>query len=185
VKQTDADLARRAARGDPAAAEELARAHGPAAFRLARSLGLGEHDAEDVAQEVMVGLLRMLGRYDPERAALGTLVYRMTLNAVTDVRRRQAGRPGQADSEVFRSAPDPRGAPAPAVDEPGRVRMAVLAAAQGLPERQRQVFVLHDLEELSIAEAAAALEITETNARVHLCSARRTLRERLAHLLEG
>jgi DNA-directed RNA polymerase specialized sigma24 family protein len=53
------------------------------------------------------------------------------------------------------------------------------------PERQRQVFVLHDLEELSVPDTAAALEITETNVRVQLCSARRALRERLAHLLEG
>jgi len=185
VNETDAALARRAARGDPAAAEELARAHGPAAYRLARTLGLGEHDAEDVAQEVLVKLLGMLGRYDPERASLGTLVYRMTANAVADARRKLAGFRNPADSDVLRSAPDPRGAEAPAAGEPGAIRRAVLAAAQDLPERQRQVFILHDLEELSVGDTAAALEITETNVRVHLCSARRTLRERLAHLLEG
>jgi len=186
VKETDAELARRAARGDPAAAEELARAHGPAAFRLARSLGLDEHDAEDVAQEVLVRLLGMLGRYDPDRAALGTLVYRMTVNAAADLRRKQAVRPGRADSEVLRSAPAREEYSEPAIgNDPGRIRRAVLAAAQDLPERQRQVFVLHDLEELSIPEAAAALEISETNVRVQLCSARRALRERLAHLLEG
>jgi RNA polymerase sigma-70 factor (ECF subfamily) len=185
VKETDAELARRAARGDPAAAEELARAHGPAAFRLARSLGLDEHDAEDVAQEVLVRLLGMLGRYDPERASLGTLVYRMTANAVADLRRKQAARPGRADTEVLRSAPAREAALTPAAEDPGQIRLAVLAAAQMLPERQRQVFVLHDLEELTVAEAAAALEISETNVRVQLCSARRSLRERLSHILEG
>ncbi len=186
MRETDAELARRASRGDPGAAEELARAHGPAAFRVAQSLGLGEHDAEDVAQEVLVRLLGALARYDPARASLATLVFRMTANAVADLRRRQAARPGQADTEALRTAPAREDGRADAAgDEPGRIRMAVLAAAQGLPERQRQVFVLHDLEELSIGDTAAALEITETNVRVHLCSARRALRERLAHLLEG
>jgi len=183
VRETDAELASRAARGDPAAAEELARAHGPAAFRLARSLGLDEHDAEDVAQEVLVRLLGMLGRYDPERAALGTLVYRMTVNAAADLRRSQAGRPGRADTEVLRSAPARASAAEPGAADAGHIRRAVLAAAQDLPERQRQVFVLHDLEELSVSEAAAALEISETNVRVQLCSARRALRGRLAHLI--
>jgi RNA polymerase sigma factor (sigma-70 family) len=133
VKKTDAELARRAARGDPAAAEELARTHGPAAFRLARLLGLGEHDAEDVAQEVLVGLLGMLGRYDPDRASLGTLVYRMTANAVTDLRRKQAGRPGRAETEVLRSTPDTRGTGGSDGGEPGEIRRAVLAAAESLP----------------------------------------------------
>ncbi|MHC4916440.1 MAG: RNA polymerase sigma factor, partial [Planctomycetota bacterium] len=43
----------------------------------------------------------------------------------------------------------------------------------------------HDLEGLSIADTASTLEITPTNVRVHLTHARRALRERLGHLLEG
>lgn len=184
MNEKDAVLASRAAGGQPEAAEELARQHGPAAYRLARSLGLGEHDAEDVAQEVIVRLLGMLERYDPEKAALSTLVYRMTTNAVCDARRKLAGFRTPDDSDVIRSAPA-RGAGPAAPGGGDGVRQMVLAAAESLPERQRQVFILHDIEELSVAQAAAALEISETNVRVQLCSARRALRERLAHLLEG
>jgi RNA polymerase sigma-70 factor (ECF subfamily) len=185
VNETDAELARRAAAGEPAAAEELARTHGPAAFRVARSLGLGEHDAEDLAQEVLVRLLGLLGRYDPERASLRTLVYRMTANAVSDFRSRPAAREARADSELLRSAPDPRGYTEAGRLEAAELRRLILAAAAELPERQRQVFILHDLEELPVGDVAAALETSASNVRVHLCSARRALRERLAHLLEG
>jgi RNA polymerase sigma-70 factor (ECF subfamily) len=185
VNTEDAVLARRAVSGEAAAAEELARRHGPAAFRLARALGLGEHDAEDVAQEVLVRLLKMLDRYDPEKASLGTLVHRMTMNAASDHRRRQAGREVSSEDADLRAAPNARSFTEAAGLAPGEIRRAVLAAADGLPERQRQVFVLHDLEELPVADVAAALEITATNVRVHLCAARRTLRGKLAHLLEG
>jgi RNA polymerase sigma-70 factor (ECF subfamily) len=185
VNETDAELARRAAAGEPAAAEQLARTYGPAAFRVARSLGLGEHDAEDLAQEVLVRLLGLLGRYRPERASLGTLVYRMTANAVSDFRGRPAAREARADSEVLRGAGDPRGGTGAERLEAAELRELILAAAAGLPERQRQVFILHDLEELPVGDVAAALETSPGNVRVHLCSARRALRERLAHLLEG
>jgi RNA polymerase sigma-70 factor (ECF subfamily) len=148
-------------------------------------MGLGEHDAEDVAQEVVLRLLGTAGRYDPRRAALSTLVYRMTVNAVHDFRARPSRREVGADTTAMLSLPAAganRETRRPAERE---LRDIVADAVELLPERQRQVCALHDLEGLSIAETAAALEITATNVRVHLTHARRALRQRLAHLLEG
>jgi RNA polymerase sigma-70 factor (ECF subfamily) len=184
VKDSDSDLARRAAAGEAAAREQLARAHGPVSFRVARSLGLDEHDAEDVAQEVMLRLFASLGRYDPARARMGTLVYRMTVNAANDLRSSRARCPAGADTTAVLSAPAPRPAPPAAGDDTGELHRAVTAAVAGLPLRQRQVCTLHDLEGLSIADTAAALELTVTNVRTHLTYARRALRQRLAGLLE-
>ena len=185
MREKDAQLARRAAAGDAAAREELVQTYGPASFRTARSLGIGEHDAEDVAQEVMVKLLGAVGRYDPERAAIGTLVYRMTVNAVHDLRARPARREVEANTTVMQAVPSPRTAAEAERLEHGELRALIVTQVRNLPERQRQVCVLHDLEGLSIADTAATLEITTTNVRVHLTHARRALRERLAHLLEG
>lgn len=180
-----AEIARRAASGDAAAAEALARACGPIAFRVARAAGLGEHDAEDLAQDVLLRLVGMLDGYDPQRAAPETLVYRMTLNAAADARARAGRRESRAATAVLDSAADPRAAAPGDGLAAADLRRLITAAAMELPERQRRVFLLHDLEGLGAAETAAAMGITETNVRVHLCAARRALRRRLAHLLEG
>lgn len=185
VRNQDAELARRAAEGDAASRDELVRQYGPASFRCARSLGLGDHDAEDVAQEVMVKLLGSIDRYDPSRAAIGTLVYRMTVNTVHDFRSRPARREVRGSTTVMKSLSNPRSAAEARRMENGEMRELIVRAVRDLPGRQRQVCALHDLEGLSIADTAAALEITPTNVRVHLTHARRALRERLGHLLEG
>jgi RNA polymerase sigma-70 factor, ECF subfamily len=185
VRKKDAELARRAAGGDPAAREELVRAYGPVSFRCARTLGLGDHDAEDIAQEVMIKLLKAIGRYDPERAAIGTLVYKMTVNAIHDLRAKPSRREVGASTTVFGAIPNPRTRAEAEALEFGEMRQLIVNAVRHLPQRQRQVCVLHDLEGQSISNTAAALEITTTNVRVHLTHARRALRERLSHLLEG
>jgi RNA polymerase sigma-70 factor (ECF subfamily) len=185
VREQDAKLARRAAGGDPAAREELVRRYGPVSFRCARSLGLSDHDAEDIAQDVMVKLLGAIGRYDPKKAAIGTLVYRITVNAVHDFRAKPQHRETGASTTVIRAVPSPRTRAEAEKLEFGEMRALIVNQVRTLPARQRQVCVLHDLEGMSIADTAAALEITPTNVRVHLTHARRALRERLAHLLEG
>jgi RNA polymerase sigma-70 factor (ECF subfamily) len=185
VRKQDADLARRAADGEAAARDELVSRYGPASFRCARSLGLGDHDAEDVAQEVMVKLLGSIARYDPSRAAIGTLVYRMTVNTVHDFRGRPARREVRGSTTVMKAVPNPRSGAEAERLENSEMRSLIVRAVRDLPGRQRQVCVLHDLEGLSIADTASTLEITPTNVRVHLTHARRALRERLGHLLEG
>ena len=185
MRDKDAQLASRAARGDADAREELVRKYGPASFRTARSLGLGEHDAEDLAQEVMLKLVGAIRRYDPQRAAIGTLVYRMTVNAVHDFRARPARREVGVDTTVLRTLPSPASGAEVQRLEYGELRAVIVSQVRNLPERQRQVCVLHDLEGLSITDTAETLEITPTNVRVNLTHARRALRERLAHLLEG
>lgn len=182
MKSEDSELARRAAAGEAEAVECLVRLYGPLICRTARSLGCSPHDGEDVAQNVLLKLLSALKRYDPRQAALRTWVYRMTVNAVADQRRSSRPREQSMETELLHEIPDHhRPADSP---ETGEVRAAVERAAAALPEQQRRVFALHDLEGLSAAETAAALELSAGNVRVHLCHARRTLRKRLAYLLE-
>ncbi len=185
MRKKDAELARRAAKGNPAAREELVRTYGPVSFRCARSLGLGDHDAEDLAQDVTIKLLGTIGRYDSERAAIGTLVYRMTVNAVHDLRAKPSRREVEANTAILSAIPNPGSRAEAEALELGELRQLIVNAVRHLPLRQRQVCALHDLEGQSIADTAAALEITTTNVRVHLTHARRALRERLGHLLEG
>jgi RNA polymerase sigma-70 factor (ECF subfamily) len=109
----------------------------------------------------------------------------MTVNAVHDLRAKPQRKEVGASTTVMRSIPNPRDRAEAERLEFGEMRALIVNAVRTLPQRQRQVCVLHDLEGLSIADTAASLDITQTNVRVHLTHARRALRERLSHLLEG
>jgi RNA polymerase sigma-70 factor (ECF subfamily) len=74
-------------------------------------------------------------------------------------------------------------------DEPARlaqqreVRQLIDAALDELPEKYRVVFVLRDVEGLSVKETAEALGLSESNVKVRLLRARLDLRERLTRVL--
>jgi len=63
------------------------------------------------------------------------------------------------------------------------VRQMLQRAITSLPDKYREVFVLRDVEELNIAETAAALSITVGNAKVRLHRARMMLQKQLTPLL--
>ena len=65
------------------------------------------------------------------------------------------------------------------------LRTFIARAAAALPERQRLVFTLRDVEGLSSAEVCNILAISETNQRVQLHRARSRVRRALARYLEG
>jgi RNA polymerase sigma factor (sigma-70 family) len=80
----------------------------------------------------------------------------------------------------------PSPSPAPH-DVAARAELAEILAAslKHLAPREREVFVLHDLEGGATGEVAAALAIAESTVRVLLCTARRRLRDLLAPKLSG
>jgi RNA polymerase sigma-70 factor (ECF subfamily) len=64
------------------------------------------------------------------------------------------------------------------------LREALRNAVAGLPDMYRQIFTLRDLDELNVAETAAALGINENTVKVRLHRARMMLQKRLAPLLK-
>lgn len=152
---TDAALMAAYARGDAAAAAELARRHLPRVLAFsARMLG-DRAEAEDVAQEAMLRLWRIAPDWRAGEAQVSTWLYRVAANLCTD-RLRRARRSAPLDAEA--EPPDPaRGAEAVLI---ARDRAAALEAALTLlPERQRQAVVLRHLEGLSNPEIAAVMDI--------------------------
>jgi len=189
--------------GDRDAFTALVRHHGGAMLRLARSLARGAGAAEEVVQDAWVGALDGLERFEG-RASLRTWL----LGIVANKARTRAARDGRSVpfSALFEQDPD-----APAVDpasflpdghwrdgprhwaeaDPERLalgaetRAAIETAIAGLPEGQRAVITLRDVEGLEAAEACNVLGITETNQRVLLHRARARVRAALGPYLGG
>ncbi|GHJ54774.1 RNA polymerase sigma factor [Nonomuraea sp. TT08I-71] len=131
------------------------------------------HEAEDLVQETMLRAWRARDRYDPTRASVRTWLYRIATNACLTALEGRARRP--LPSGLGAPSADPGAPLTPALDVPwlqpfpdARVdpdlrtdlRLALVAAMQALPARQRAVLLLREVLEFSGAEVAAQLGTT-------------------------
>lgn len=167
-----AALVVRAQRGDGTAFAELARAFLRAAYSVALAVVGRPVDAEDVAQDALVTALEKIGSCrEPDRFAgwLLTIVRNRARNLLESRRLREV--PGDSPGEPPRD--DSSG-----VERLG-LRGQLLAALSELGDVRREVVLLHDLEEWTHADIAAALGMSELMSRQHLFQARRALRESL------
>ena len=181
---SDEALARAAIGGEVRALEALLDRHQGRVLRILRFLGVPDQDREDVAQEVFVRVFRHLKGFRAG-SEFGAWLYRLTVNAAHDYRTR-AGRRGRGETPFLEGddRQDPR--PGPEESAHGRdLRMALGRALESLGERERTIFVLREIEQLSSREVARALGITTITVRRHLSRARRRLRELLGEAEEG
>lgn len=174
---TDGDLVHRAKRGDEAAFSLLVERYQRPAYAVALSVTGRHEDAEDAAQEAfLVALDRLEECRSPERFGgwLMTIVRNRSKNLV----RREALRetdevPPGARSRI--PTPD-------RVAETTELRALLRGALASLPELQRQIVLLHDLEGWKHREIADRLELPCGTVRSHLHFARKALRSALQRL---
>jgi len=125
-------------------------------WRALRRLGLDEAGADDAAQQVFVVAARKLPQIveGGERAYL----YGIAQRVASDARRGAARRREDLHDEVGGDVVDP-GASVEEVLDQRRARAMLDAALAQLPIQLHAVFTLHELEDLSMSEIAAILEI--------------------------
>lgn len=170
----DRPLVERARTGDAEAFEHLVRRYLRTAHTIAVGI-LGEAaDAEDVCQDAFITALEQLDTCDPDRFA-GWLM-RIVRNRAISVQRQQRVR----HSLPLEWATGAAGSESPERDRAlGALRDRLMAAILPLPQRQREVLLLHDLEGWRHREIGEVLGIPEGTVRYTLHHARRAVRERL------
>ena len=178
------ELLRAVVAGAPEAVVVWFRSEHPAVYRLCFGFLAHRADAEDAAQEAMLHLLDQLGQWDaarPYRAWRTTLV----LNRCRDRLRRSEARMG-AEERAARIRPETLLPDPSDAAQRGEVEAALALGLRSLPAREREAFVLRDLEGLETAEVARTLAINESSVRSLVTLARRRLRELLgARLAPG
>lgn len=153
------------------ALETLFRRHRDLVFRIAYARLRDVDAANDLTQEVFLRLARHRrpvfrgGRFT-------TWLYRVTANLAADEWRRRRRQPVACEG----SLPD-EGRESMAAEQVDLAR--VLAILARLPRRQREAFELRILEAWSVAEAAAAMGVTEGSVKTHLHRALNTVRREL------
>jgi len=185
----DAELVRRAQAGELAAFEELVTRYERVVYTLARRITGHDQDAEDVTQQAFTSAMDNLAGFRSE-ASFKTWLLRITANAAIKVLRQRKGRPtvsleAQTEpQEGYDTVPHPeiiadwRQSPDELVEKQETMQM-IEAALEELDEKHRLVFLLRDVQGLSIEETSVALGISPANVKVRLLRARLQLREKL------
>jgi RNA polymerase sigma-70 factor, ECF subfamily len=187
----DEDLVARLTQGDERAfASLVARYHMPM-LRLALTFVPNRAIAEDVVQDTWIAVLRGIDRFDG-RSSLKTWLFRILVNRAhttgAQERRTTPVEPaGMAAVDAARFGPDGSWAdpPAPWTDlvEDRLIASAMIAQVRALiadlPDAQRQVVTLRDVEGLSADDVCSILGLTPGNQRVLLHRARSRLRSQL------
>ena len=150
-----------------------------------------EADAEDVAQEAILKAFKNIRQFRGD-ARFSTWLIQITVNEARMRRRKQHPEimepiADQADEEgnyIPRDFADWREIPSEELERK-EVRQKLAAALASLGEKYREVFILRDMQDLSIEETAKALNISQASVKTRLLRARLMLRDLLAPGLGG
>jgi RNA polymerase sigma-70 factor (ECF subfamily) len=182
----DEELARRVAGGDQAAFEVLMRRHNQAMFRTARAILRDDAEAEDTLQEAYLQAYRTIDQFRGD-ARLSTWLARVVANEALARLRKQARRaaivPLQGGVEVDEINPTTDASMDKGPENAARraeMRKLLEKGIDALPGAYRPVFMLRAVEEYSVEETAAILQIPPATVRSRFHRARGLLRERLA-----
>ena len=184
----DGSLVKRILQGDQAAFEALMRRHNSRLYRVARAILKNESEAEDALQDAYLDAFRHIGEFRGN-AALGTWLTRIVVNhALMRVRKHKrdrvvvpfadptSGDPAPAEADV---ADETRESPPMTVIR-GEIRRILEQRIDELPVAFRTVFVMRDVEDMTVEETAACLAIPPATVRTRLFRARALLRAALA-----
>lgn len=166
------------ARGDERALQELLRRSAPPLRRMARRLGAGAEDADDLVQETIVAAIQVADRYDRTRPLLpwlkGIMTFRAAHLARDTVRRRRLHADDHDVEQVAAAAPSAANAA-----EGREFAHDLDRALAELPPHYRSALAQHLLEQRAPREIASDGAVPRATVRVHLHRGLRALRELL------
>ena len=180
IRSTEA-LILRSKQGDRDAFRELVDAHQQYAFALAFRVLCDEDDARDVVQESFISIWKHILEYNP-RNLFTTWMYRIVTNKAKDRLKANIRR----ENVMSRDVPAMNAASGSNMldqelankDLAERIR----SLAENLPITQRLVFILRDIQDLSVPETAEALSISQGSVKTHLSHARAYLRRAITDI---
>ena len=183
----DAELARLCAARDREAIAHVISANNQRLFRTAWSILKSRSEAEEVVQSAYLRAFAAIGTFEG-RSALSTWLTRIVINEALgrrradERRRRRLEEEGVAVMDTYRETLM-RGSAAEAPDVAlarQQIRSLLEQAVAGLPDAFRTVFVLREIEGLSVEETADILGTPEATVKTRLFRARRRMQEMLA-----
>lgn len=180
LRESDLELARRAAGGDRSAFHAVVDRHAQALYRLARGLSSSRPDAEDLVQETFVEAIKSIGGFDG-RSSLMTWLTRILFRRAGRLwkRNRRARAMISLDAAGDSARPHDRLVSMPATSSVDH-RLDLAAVLPRLAPEHRQVLLLREMQGMSYAEIARTLKVPQGTVESRLHRARKELREKMS-----
>ena len=178
-REEERRLVQRVRDGDVAAFDQLVRRYFDRAGAIARRLMQNREDAEDLVQDAFMRALERLDSFDDSRD-FGPWFFRLLVNTGINSRRSRTRRqmePEPFEAPSFEALPDE-------LAERSEIRDRFEAALAALPERQRMIIGMFEVDGFSSVEIAETLGVSPETVRWHVHQARQALRRALSPVKE-
>jgi RNA polymerase sigma-70 factor (ECF subfamily) len=175
--EEERELVRMAQRGQEPAFEELVRRHQQRVFALVSGILRRQEDVEDIAQQVFLKVYLSLKKFD-QRAAFSTWLYKITVNECWDYLRKKKVRPLVYESDLSEEQVSRLDGIVSAErvvlgpSDRAEVKELLEQMLDKLPQQDRQLLVLKEIEGFSVQELAAILDLNVNTVKVRLFRAR-------------
>jgi RNA polymerase sigma-70 factor, ECF subfamily len=177
VEVDDRELVLTIRAGDASAFEQLVRRKTSKVYALCYRIIGNPEDAKDIAQLVFIKLWENLAKYDP-KYAFDTWLYRMVTNVGIDFIRSRQSRDNAVNSNL-RLVKTSIDAEQTMVVQRREIEAVFNEVSSVLSPKQKTIFVMKEMEDLSSADIAKVLGCRESTVRNHLFNARKAMQEQL------
>jgi len=173
----DEVLIQRILAGEKDAFEQIIRRYNQRLFRTGMAILNNDAETEDAMQSAYINAYEHLGRFE-NRAAFSTWLTRIMVNECLKLKKKQKNNHSIPENHTTMITPAH-------VLVNKELNGLLENAISQLPEKYRLVFMLREIEEMSVRETAETLTIEETNVKVRLNRAKTMLRESLKSYMKG
>src|SRR5438309_11740168 len=177
VEPDDRQLVRTIRDGDGEAFEHLVRRKTSKVYSLCYRIIGNAEDAKDIAQLVFIKLWENLEKYDPAYA-FDTWLYRIVTNVAIDFMRNKQSRENAVNSNL-RLVKTVTDAEQGVIVQRKEVESVFNSVSQVLSPKQKTIFVMNQMDDLSSSEIAKVLGCRESTVRNHLFNARKMMQQQL------
>jgi RNA polymerase sigma-70 factor (ECF subfamily) len=172
------EIIERIKKGDQAAFRSIVEEYRQQAFSMAFRITCDEEDARDVVQDSFIKIWQKIETYDMTQK-FSTWLYKIVANSAID-RMRQIKRHNLVKIENVMSAIDHINLDITQKEDDNKeTARLIMWLAEGLPEKQKIVFILRDLQGVDSSEVQQILNMSETSVKSNLYHARIAIREKL------
>jgi RNA polymerase sigma-70 factor (ECF subfamily) len=183
IHLTDQQIIEKILAGEKAYFEILIRRYNASIYRIGRAYRFNHEDTEDLMQEAHVSAFMNLAKFE-SRSSYRTWLIRIMINKCLYQSQKTSFTHQLADSDAIQDNVKPMFTHHQNLHTEKQVLDRELAhilekSIEQIPENYRTVFILREIDGLSVAETAEALQITEANVKVRLNRAKQMLRQRI------
>ena len=169
-------------KGDQAAFRKIVEEFRQQAFSMAFRILCNEEESRDVVQESFIKVWQKIGTYDMSQK-FSTWLYKIVANSAID-RMRLIKRQNLVNIEKVIGKIDFQNLDSFQTEvDNNETAQLIMWIAEGLPEKQKIIFILRDLQGVDSSEVQQILKLSETSVKSNLYHARRAIREKLLKVI--